>query len=444
MTPLHKTAIILAAGLGTRMKSRHPKVTHRIAGLPMLSHLINSLTPLYDRIVVVTGPDMPAITALAAPHPSLIQTERLGTAHAARAAEAQFGDGIVSIIYGDNPLLTAPIFQALIDAVSGPDAAGLALIGAHPPNPGAFGRIITEHGTAQRIIESADATEAEKAITLCNIGGFTGHAAALRTWLRSIDNHNAKAEYYLTDLVARARADGQTVRVIEAPWEQCLGVNSRAELAAAEAALQTRLRAAALAAGVTMTAPDTVFLAADTILAPDVTIEPNVMFGPGVRLAPDVTIRAFSYLEGCTIEPGAIIGPFARIRPGSLIGEGAHVGNFCEVKATHLGSKAKVNHLSYLGDASIGARTNIGAGTITCNYDGSAKHRTTIGADAFIGSDVALVAPVTVGDGAIIGAGSIITENVAADALALARARQVQKPGRARTLRQRHKQPKDQ
>lgn len=444
MTQLHKTAIILAAGLGTRMQSRLPKVLHRIAGLPMLTHLITSLTPLYDQIIVVTGPDMPEIAALAAPHRTIIQTERLGTAHAALIAEPAFGDGVVTIIYGDNPLLTAPVFEALIDAVSRPNPAGLALIGTNPPNPGAFGRIITDGPNVTRIVESAEATSAEKSITLCNIGGFTGPAAALRSWLRTIDNHNAKGEYYLTDLVARAHADGQAVQVIEAPWELCLGVNSRAELAAAEAALQARLRAAALASGVTMTAPETVFLAADTILEPDITIEPNVFIGPGVTIARNVTIRAFSHLEGCTIESGAIIGPFARIRPASVIGAGAHVGNFCELKATHLGPSAKVNHLSYLGDATIGARTNIGAGTITCNYDGNAKHRTTIGTDVFVGSDVALIAPIDIGNGAIIGAGSTISDNIPADALAIARARQVQKPNRAAAIRAARSKPKDQ
>ncbi|OYV84210.1 MAG: bifunctional N-acetylglucosamine-1-phosphate uridyltransferase/glucosamine-1-phosphate acetyltransferase, partial [Acidiphilium sp. 21-68-69] len=290
-------------------------------------------------------------------------------------------------------------------------------------------------GFAERIVEFADATEAERAIGLCNVGGFSADAADMRRWLGRIGNDNAKGEYYLTDLVAVARAEGAAVAVVEAPWDECRGVNSRAELAAAEAAMQSRLRAAALAAGVTMTAPETVFLAADTALAADVTIEPHVVFGSGVTVGPDVTIRAFAHLEGCTIASGAVIGPYARLRPGSEIGAGAHVGNFVELKAARLGAGAKANHLTYLGDAEIGPRTNIGAGTITCNYDGFAKHRTTIGADAFIGSDVALVAPVTVGDRAIIAAGSVITDPVAADSLALARSRQVEKPGRAAELR---------
>ena len=440
MTQSQNTAIILAAGLGTRMRSRLPKVLHRLAGVPMLTHLIGSLEGAYQRIIVVTGPDMDAVAACAAPHRTVIQHDRRGTADAARAAQDWFGDGLVSIVYGDNPLLSPGIFQLLLAAVEGAGKADLALIGTRPPEPGSFGRIIAQRDAVQgdaveRIVEFADATVAERAVDLCNIGGFTARAADVRRWLGAIDDDNAKGEFYLTDLVARARAEARLVRVIEAPWEDCLGVNSRAELAVAEASVQARLRASALALGVTMTAPETVFLAADTALDSDVTIEPNVIFGPGVRVARDVTIRGFSHLEGCTIEAGAVIGPFARVRPGSVIEQDAHVGNFCEVKATRLGAGAKVNHLSYLGDAEIGARTNIGAGTITCNYDGKLKHRTVIGADVFVGSDVALVAPVQVGDGAMIAAGSIITEDVAADALALGRARQVQKPGRAAMLR---------
>ncbi|HQT74799.1 MAG TPA: bifunctional UDP-N-acetylglucosamine diphosphorylase/glucosamine-1-phosphate N-acetyltransferase GlmU, partial [Acidiphilium sp.] len=337
-------------------------------------------------------------------------------------------------VYGDNPLVTGATLQRLGARLGAGDAA-LVLLGTRPPEPGAFGRIIGPDGFAERIVEFADATEAERAIGLCNVGGFSADAADMRRWLGRIGNDNAKGEYYLTDLVAVARAEGAAVAVVEAPWDECRGVNSRAELAAAEAAMQSRLRAAALAAGVTMTAPETVFLAADTALAADVTIEPHVVFGPGVTVGPDVTIRAFSHLEGCTIASGAVIGPYARLRPGSEIGAGAHVGNFVELKAARLGAGAKANHLTYLGDAEIGPRTNIGAGTITCNYDGFAKHRTTIGADAFIGSDVALVAPVTVGDRAIIAAGSVITDPVAADSLALARSRQVEKPGRAAELR---------
>ncbi|WP_287988628.1 bifunctional UDP-N-acetylglucosamine diphosphorylase/glucosamine-1-phosphate N-acetyltransferase GlmU [Acidiphilium sp.] len=431
---MHNTAVILAAGLGTRMKSSRPKVLHHIAGRPMLAHLLAACKTAFAATVVVTGPDMDEVARAAAPHPTVIQRERLGTAHAALAAADHFGAGAVTLVYGDNPLVTGTTLQRLGARLGAGDAA-LVLLGTRPPEPGAFGRIIGPDGFAERIVEFADATEAERAIGLCNVGGFSAAAADMRRWLGSIGNDNAKGEYYLTDLVAAARAEGASVAVVEAPWDECRGVNSRAELAAAEAAMQSRLRAAALAAGVTMTAPETVFLAADTALAADVTIEPHVVFGPGVTVGPDVTIRAFSHLEGCAISAGAIIGPYARLRPGSDIGAGAHVGNFVELKAARLGAGAKANHLTYLGDAEIGPRANIGAGTITCNYDGFAKHRTTIGADAFIGSDVALVAPVSVGDRAIIAAGSVITDPVAADALALARGRQVEKPGRAAELR---------
>lgn len=428
---MQHVVVILAAGYGTRMKSSLPKVLHRIAGLPMLTHLIRACEPVFDRIVVVTGPEMNGVAATAAPHQTVVQHDRTGTAIAARVAATQFGDGMVTIIYGDNPLLSSASLARLQDRDT-----GMALLATTPDQPSALGRIIGPPGFATAIIEYADATQAQRAITLCNAGGFSARADDLRRWLGAIGNDNAKGEYYLTDLVAIAAAEGAPTAVIEAPWDECRGINSRAELAGAEAALQTRLRRAAMAAGVTLTAPETIFLAADTIIAPDVTIEPNVMFGPGVTIETGAAIRAFSYLEACTIRSGAIIGPYARIRPGSVIETGAHVGNFCEIKASRLGAGAKVNHLSYIGDAEVGARTNIGAGTITCNYDGQAKHRTVIGSEVFVGSDVALVAPVSVGDRAIIAAGSVITDDVAPDALAIARGRQVNKPDRAAKMRQ--------
>jgi bifunctional UDP-N-acetylglucosamine pyrophosphorylase/glucosamine-1-phosphate N-acetyltransferase len=287
----------------------------------------------------------------------------------------------------------------------------------------------------ERIVEYADATAAERAVNLCNAGVLSASAAEMARWLRAVRNDNAKGEYYLTDVVALARADGVAVAAVEAPADELGGVNSRAELAQAEAVLQGWLRRAAMDTGVTMIDPSSVFLCADTKLSPDVTIEPNVFFGPGVSVAPNVLIRAFSHLEGATIGSGSIIGPFARLRPGATLDQDVHIGNFVEVKASSLGPGVKASHLTYLGDASVGAGTNIGAGTITCNYDGVNKHRTTIGAHVFVGSDVALVAPVRVGDGAIIGAGSVITDDVEPDALALARGRQVQKPGRARDMR---------
>ena len=427
------TAIILAAGLGTRMKSRLPKVLHPIAGRPMLRHLLDSAAQVFDRIVVVVGPDMERVAAIAAPWPVVVQQDRLGTAHAALQAADQFGEGRVAVLYGDNPLVQPDTLRRLLAS-----PAALSLLAMRPPEPGRYGRVIATAGQVDRIVEWADASEAERAEPLCNAGVLCGPAERMRGWLRAVRADNAKGEYYLTDLVALARADGETVAAVEAPFAELRGINARAELAEAEACVQDRLRAAAFDAGVTMTAPGTVFLCADTRFEPDVTIGPNVVFGPGVSVAEGVEIRAFSHLEGCSIGPGAVIGPFARLRPGTVVGARAHVGNFVELKAATLGEGAKANHLSYLGDAEIGAGSNIGAGTITCNYDGFAKHRTTIGAHTFIGSDAVLVAPLTIGDGAMVAAGSVITTDVAADAMAFGRARQTDKPDAAAAFRAAH------
>jgi bifunctional UDP-N-acetylglucosamine pyrophosphorylase/glucosamine-1-phosphate N-acetyltransferase len=428
------TAVILAAGLGTRMKSALPKACHAIAGQPMLRHLVESVAEMFERIVVVVGPDMDRVAALAAPFPVVVQHDRLGTGHAALQAAGHFGDGDVAILYADNPLVTPETLRALRERRARGDVA-LALLAMRPADPGRYGRVIGADGFVERIVEHADATEAERSVGLCNAGVLCAPAARMEGWLRAVRNDNAKGEYYLTDVVALARAEGARVAAVEAPFEELRGINSRAELAEAEAVVQRRLRAAALDAGVTMTAPETVFLCADTRLAPDVTIGPNVVFGPGVTVETGVEINAFSHLAGCHVGPGAIVGPFARLRPGTVVGAGAHVGNFVELKNTALGAGAKANHLTYLGDADVGARTNVGAGTITCNYDGFAKHRTRIGAGAFVGSDSVLVAPVSIGDGAFIAAGSVITENVEDDAMAFGRARQESKPGRARTFR---------
>ena len=427
------TAIILAAGLGTRMKSALPKTLHRLAGRSMLRHLLASCEPVFDHIVVVLGPDMDAVRTAASPHPCVIQHERLGTAHAARQAISHFGDGQVAVLYADNPLIRTATLRRLLDTST---PHGLSLLAFRPADPARYGRVITDSGgLVERIVEFADASPAERAVTLCNAGVLCAGAAQMRDWLEHVRNDNAKQEYYLTDVVALARAGGRPVSAVEASPEELAGINTRGELARAEAVVQSWLRDAAMDAGVTMVDPSSVFLSADTVLSPDVTIEPNVYFGPGVRVAANVTIRAFSHIEGADIGPGSIIGPFARLRPGTRLDDDVHVGNFVEIKASHLASGVKANHLSYIGDATVGTRTNIGAGTITCNYDGTNKHRTTIGANVFIGSDTALVAPVRVGDGAMIGAGSVITEDVEADALALARGRQVQKPGRAKAMR---------
>ena len=449
---MHATAVVLAAGMGSRMRSAQPKALHRIAGRPMLRHLLDAAGGVFDRIVVVVGPGMAALEAVAAPHPTVVQHERRGTAHAARQGEALFGDGDVAILYADNPLILPETLRRLRAARAGVgrkgagregagregvgrEGVGLALLALRPADPGRYGRVIETDGLVDRIVEWADASTAERAVTLCNAGALCGPAGAMRRWLAAVRPDNAQGEYYLTDVVALARAEGARVVAVEAPESELAGINSRAELARAEATVQARLRAAAMAAGVTMTDPASVFLCADTVLAPDVTIGPSVVFGPGVRVETGAEIRAFSHLEGCHVGPGCLVGPFARLRPGTVLGTGVHIGNFVELKAAQLGDGAKASHLTYLGDVSVGEAANIGAGTITCNYDGANKHRTEIGARAFIGSDTALVAPVRVGAGAVTAAGSVITDDVPDDALAIARGRQTNKPGRAAALR---------
>ncbi len=470
---MQATAIVLAAGLGTRMRSSMPKTLHRLAGRSMLRHLLATCEGVFDRIVVVLGPDMDAVRREAEPHVCVVQQDRLGTAHAALQAAGHFGDGLVAVLYADNPLIRTATLRRLLDGhaprgeisggeVSGGDVSGgaisggaisegdvsggevsggrasgaLSLLAFRPDDAGRYGRVISDaDGLVSGIVEYADASSEQRAFGLCNAGVLCGRAGDMRRWLGAVGCDNAKREYYLTDVVGLARAEGHRVAAVEAAAEELAGVNSRAELAGAEAVLQGWLRGAAMAAGVTMVDPGSVFLSADTELAADVTIEPNVFFGPGVSVAGGVLIRAFSHLEGARIGPGCVIGPFARLRPGAMLEPQVHVGNFVEIKASRLGSGVKAHHLSYIGDATVGSGSNIGAGTITCNYDGTNKHRTTIGANVFVGSDVALVAPVSVGDGAVLAAGSVITEDVAADALALARGRQVQKPGRAAAMR---------
>ncbi|MBD0271619.1 MAG: bifunctional UDP-N-acetylglucosamine diphosphorylase/glucosamine-1-phosphate N-acetyltransferase GlmU [Acetobacteraceae bacterium] len=423
-------AIILAAGLGTRMRSSLPKALHSIAGRPMLNHLIAACEATFDRIVVVVGPGMEALERAAAPHPTVVQAERLGTGHAALQAapllEGFAGDA--AVLYADNPLITAGTLRRLLARRA---EAGLALLAMRPADPGRYGRVVRgPSGDVLRVVEWADADAAERGIGLCNAGVVCAPAADLLRWLRALRNDNSKGEYYLTDAVALARADGKRVVAEEAPEAELRGINSRAELAQAEATAQAALRTAALEGGATLTAPETVFLSWDTRLGQDVTVGPNVVFGPGVVVEDGAEIHAFSHLTQCVVRRDAVVGPFARLRPGAEVGPRAHVGNFVEMKAAVLGEGAKANHLSYLGDAVVGAGANIGAGTITCNYDGTAKHRTEIGEGAFIGSDAALVAPVRVGARALVAAGSVVTEDVPDDAMALARGRQVNKPGR--------------
>ena len=423
-------AIILAAGLGTRMRSSLPKALHSIAGRPMLSHLIAACEAVFDRVVVVVGPGMEALERAAAPHATAVQAARLGTGHAALQAAPLlegFG-GDAAVLYADNPLVSVATLRRLLARRA---EADLALLAMRPADPGRYGRVVQEpSGEVVRVVEWADADAAERGIGLCNAGVVCAPAADLLRWLRALRNDNAKGEYYLTDAVALACTDGRRVVAEEAPEAELRGINSRAELAEAERTAQAALRAAAMAGGATLVAPDTVFFSWDTRLGQDVTVGPNVVFGPGVVVEDGAEIHPFSHLTHCVVRRGASVGPFARLRPGAEVGPRAHVGNFVEMKASLLGEGAKANHLSYLGDATVGAGANIGAGTITCNYDGTAKHRTEIGEGAFIGSDTALVAPVRVGARALVAAGSVVTEDVPDDAMALARGRQVNKPGR--------------
>ena len=422
------------------MRSSMPKPLHRLAGRPLVTHVVEACAEAgFGRAVVVAGPEpnFAPMRAAVAPHPCVVQHDRLGTAHAALAAAAALAEarGEAMVLYGDVPLVRPATMRALV-ARRREAGAGLALLAFRPADAAQYGRVILGgDGFVARIVEWRDADAAERAVGLCNAGLFCAAAADLLRWLRQVRNVNAKGEYYLTDIVAIARAEGARVVHAEAPTEEVLGVNSRAELAAAEAVVQRRLRAAAMEGGATLLAPETVFLSWDTRLGADVTVHPHVVFGPGVTVEDGAEIRSFSHLEACRVGPGATIGPFARLRPGAEIGAGAHVGNFVEIKNTALGAGAKANHLAYLGDATVGAGSNIGAGTITCNYDGIAKHRTTIGTGVFVGSNATLVAPLTLGDGSFIAAGSTITADVAPDAMAFGRARQTEKPNRAARFR---------
>lgn len=428
------------------MRSALPKVLHRVGGRTLIGHVVEAAKASgASRLSAVVGPereDVAAEVRKRAQDASVhVQTERLGTAHAVLSAKAALGDGNDLIVaFGDTPLVRPETFARLSGALKDAD---IAVLGFRPNNPQGYGRLIEENGNLVAIREEKDASEAEKRITLCNAGimAFAGrHALSL---IEAIGNKNAKREYYLTDAVALARARNLNVTVCEAPEEEVMGINDRSQLAEAEAELQKRMRKAALESGVTLVAPETVFFSADTKLGKDVTVEPNVVFGPGVIVKDGATIRAFSHLEGAEVGEGAVVGPYARLRPGTKLGAKTKIGNFVEVKAATFGDGAKANHLSYVGDASVGANVNIGAGTITCNYDGYDKHKTEIGEGAFIGSNSALVAPVKVGKGAYVGTGSVVTEDVPDDALAVARGRQAVKEGWAAEVRKkRGKAPK--
>jgi len=434
--------IILAAGEGTRMRSARPKVAHAIAGRPMIQHVLSTAAGIEgSRRAVVVGPGMAEVEALArAADPEMrgfTQAERLGTAHAVLSARAVLQEGAddILVLFGDTPLVRRETLERLRAPLR--EGAAVAVLGFEARDPAGYGRLLVADGMLEAIREEKDASEAERRVTFCNSGVMALDGRLALDLLDAVGNRNAKGEYYLTDVVAIARRGGRPVVALEADEEEVLGVNTRAQLAGAEAVLQRRLRAAALEAGVTMIAPETVFLAHDTALARDVVVEPNVVFGPRVSVGEGAVIHAFSHLEGASVAPGASVGPYARLRPGADLAPGARVGNFVEIKAARVGEGAKVNHLSYIGDAEIGARANIGAGTITCNYDGFAKHRTRIGPGAFIGSNSALVAPVLIGEGAYVGSGSVITQDVAPDALAIGRGRQVAKPGWAAAFRAR-------
>jgi bifunctional UDP-N-acetylglucosamine pyrophosphorylase/glucosamine-1-phosphate N-acetyltransferase len=437
---MSKAAIILAAGAGTRMKSVLPKVLHKVAGLPLLGHVVAALRSAgVERIVVVTsaaGEDV-RVYAKALGAACAIQHQQLGTGHAAASAGEALADfsGTLLIVNGDMPLVTSDTIAECLKAQA---RSGLALLAFEAADPACYGRVVLRpDGTLDKIVEYKDASPSERSITLCNAGCYAAGAREFFRWAQRLKNDNSQKEYYLTDVPLLAHAEGVSCAIALTDEVSVHGVNSRAELAQAESKFQERARARLLEEGVTMTAPETVFVSHDTVVENDVEIEPYVVFGPGVTIRSGARLRSHSHLEGATVAGGAIIGPFARLRPGARIGEGAHIGNFVEVKNTVIGAGAKANHLTYLGDARVGAGANIGAGTITCNYDGFTKSTTDIGAGAFIGSDTALVAPVTIGAGAITAAGSVITQDVAADALAVARGEQVEKLGWAKAFRER-------
>jgi bifunctional UDP-N-acetylglucosamine pyrophosphorylase/glucosamine-1-phosphate N-acetyltransferase len=428
-------AVILAAGKGTRMKSDLHKVLHPIAGRPMLEHLFASVKTLGpERQVVVIGSGREQLEPVVTAHGGSIavQDPQLGTAHAVQQAEAglQGFDGDVLILYGDTPLVEPETMRRMLERLHGEDEPAVVVLASRPADPLQYGRVIAEgDGTIMKMVEYKDASAEERACDLCNSGLMAVRARDLFALLARVGNDNAAGEYYLPDIVMIASQDGRKSAVIETEEWEVAGINSRAELAGVEAEWQRRRRERAMADGVTLVAPDTVWFSHDTDIGRDTVVAPNVVFGPGAHIGENVRIHAFSHIEGASVSTGAEIGPYARLRPGADIGEKAKVGNFVEVKKARLGKGAKANHLSYIGDADVGAGANIGAGTITCNYDGFFKYPTRIGEGAFIGSNSALVAPVTIGNGAIVAAGSVVTRDVAADALALARGSQEERPG---------------
>jgi bifunctional UDP-N-acetylglucosamine pyrophosphorylase/glucosamine-1-phosphate N-acetyltransferase len=441
MTGRQALTIVLAAGEGTRMRASLPKVLHPVAGLPLIAHVLAAAPDgAGDAIAVVVGPDHQAVIdeiKRARPEArTYVQRKRLGTAHAVLAARDAIANGAddILIAFGDTPLIDAKTFERLRAALK--DGAALAVLGFRAADPTGYGRLLVEGNELAAIREQADASEAERAVTLCNAGvmAFAGKTAL--NILDRIGNGNSKGEYYLTDAVAIVRELGLHAAVIETDEDEVRGINTKAQLAEAEQVMQRKLRQAALDAGVTLIAPETVFLAADTTFGKDVTIEPFVVIGPGVAIDDGAVIHAFSNIVGARIGKNASIGPYARLRPGTVLGEGVRIGNFVETKAADLDAGVKVNHLTYIGDTHIGENANIGAGTITCNYDGFDKHRTEIGAGAFVGSNSSLVAPVKIGAGAYVGSGSVISKDVPDDALAVERSEQSLREGWAKRFRE--------
>jgi len=445
--PRRRLAIVLAAGEGTRMKSARPKALHEIAGRSMLAHVLGAVAAAGAQdLALVIGPDRDDVAAealKAAPRALIrVQTQRLGTAHAVLAARDAIAVGYddVLIAYADIPLVRAATLEGLYAALA--QGADVVALGFEARDPNGYGRLVKRDGRLLAIREHQDASEAERGIRLCNAGPIAISGARALALLDRIGRDNRAREFYLTDVVAVAAAQGFATETRIAPEDEAMGVNDRAQLAAAEAVMQRRLREAAMRGGATLIAPDTVFFSHDTKIGRDVLVEPNVVFGKGVEIADGAVIHAFSHLEGAKVAPKASVGPYARLRPGADIAAGARIGNFVEIKNASIEAGAKVNHLSYIGDARVGAGANIGAGTITCNYDGFSKFHTDIGAGAFVGSNSALVAPVAIGEGAYVGSGSVVTKDVEPDALAVARGRQVAKPGWAKAFRAKQKPKK--
>jgi len=433
-------AVVLAAGEGTRMRAARPKVLHEVAGRSLLAHVLDAVRAAGGlSVAVVIGPAAGAVASeaarVAAAAEIFVQVERLGTAHAVLAAREAIARGFddLLVIFGDTPLVSAQTLMRLRQAVAG--GAAVAVLGFRPRDPGGYGRLVVADGELLAIREEIDASAAERAIDLCNGGLMAFAGSSALAILERIGNDNRKREFYLTDAVAIARAMRLRTVAIETEEDEVRGINTQAQLAQTEAAMQQRLRAAALEAGVTLVAPETVFLSSDTKFGRDVVVEPFVVFGPGVTVEDNALIRSFTHLDRAHIGKGALVGPYARLRPGAHLGQDVHIGNFVEVKEATIEAGAKANHLAYIGDARLGAGSNFGAGAIVCNYDGAAKHRTDIGKGTFIGSNAALVAPVKVGDGAYVATGSVITHDVPPDALAIARSRQVVKEERAARLR---------